>query len=205
VHRRLQRHAPGFAFKLNHALVQRRDLSGADFIGNAGDMKQKGAEFNADFLQSYTGKSFVDHFRIIAAYTYNHFRYGSFVKGTDDFSGKTVPSVPANTFSLLSDLYLRCGIYSNATYYSASEIFLNDANTAIADPYHLLGWRSGWKKTFSKKYKVTFYAGADNLLDERYSLGNDINAPAGRFYNAAPGRNYYVGLAFQWMKTEKKN
>jgi iron complex outermembrane receptor protein len=45
--------------------------------------------------------------------------------------------------------------------------------------------------------------GADNLLDEVYSLGNDINAAANRFYNAAPRRNYYVGLFFQWIKTAK--
>jgi iron complex outermembrane receptor protein len=28
-----------------------------------------------------------------------------------------------------------------------------------------------------------------------YSLGNDINAAANRFYNVAPGRNYAVGVA----------
>jgi len=69
-----------------------------------------------------------------------------------------------------------------------------------------LGWRLGWKKTLKKKnksdsYRVNFYAGADNLLDENYSLGNDINAAANRFYNAAPGRNYYIGLSFQWIRS----
>src|SRR5262249_52878770 len=142
-------------------------------------------------------------FRIVAAYTYNHFRYGSFIKGSDDFSGKTVPSVPASTISLLGDLYLNSGIYSNITYYATSKIFLNDANNAIANAYHLLGWRTGWNKTFRKKYKLNFYAGADNLLNEHYSLGNDINAAANRFYNAAPERNYYMGISFQWIKKVK--
>ncbi len=45
--------------------------------------------------------NFIDYFAMRADYTYNHFRYGSFVKGVDDFSGKTVPSVPANTFSAI--------------------------------------------------------------------------------------------------------
>ena len=27
------------------------------------------------------------------------------------------------------------------------------------------------------------------------SLGDDINAAAGRYYNAAPGVNYFVGLS----------
>ena len=50
---------------------------------------------------------------------------------------------------------------------------------------------------------MNFYAGADNLLDEMYSLGNDINAVSNRFYNAAPRRNYYVGLSIQWIKKLK--
>jgi iron complex outermembrane recepter protein len=201
--RRLRLEATGFYFKLNNALVQRRDISGADFFVNAGDVKQVGAEITADFSTS-TRRGFLDYYRINAAFTYNHFRYGSFIRGTDNFSGKTVPSVPSNTLSLLADMQLKNGIYINTTYYAASKVFLNDANTATAESYHLLGSRIGWRKMLQKKYKLNFYAGADNLLNETYSLGNDINAAANRFYNAAPVRNYYVGVSFQWIKAAKK-
>ncbi len=203
-HRKLRLEATGFYFKLNNALVQRRDLSGADFFVNAGDVKQKGLEITSDLLISNT-KNFIDYYRLNATYTYNHFRYGSFVRGVDNFSGKTVPSVPSNTLSLLGDIQLKNGAYSNITYYAASKIFLNDANTFSANSYHLLGWRVGWKRTLNKKYKLSLYAGADNLLDETYSLGNDINAAANRFYNAAPGRNYYAGVSFQWIKKQESN
>ncbi len=193
--------ATGFYFKLNHALVQRRDLSGADFFVNAGDIREKGIELHADY--SHSLNKFLNYFILRADYTYNHFHYGSFVKGTDDFSGKTVPSVPANTFSAMADLEFKIGLYTNITYYAASRIFLNDANTAVADPYHLLGWRLGWQKKWVKKGKINFYGGIDNLLDETYSLGNDINAAAGRYYNAAPRRNYYIGLAYQCLSGQK--
>ncbi|MBK8749045.1 MAG: TonB-dependent receptor [Saprospiraceae bacterium] len=36
--------------------------------------------------------------------------------------------------------------------------------------------------------------GVDNLLNARYSSGNDINALGGRYYNPAPGRNFVVSL-----------
>lgn len=203
-HNRLNIEVTAFYFKLNNALVQRRDLSGADFFVNAGDVKQKGIELHTDYIISNPRSKILDYCQFRIDYTYNHFRYGNFVKGADNFSGKTVPSVPPNTLSALADVQLKNGIYSNITYYSASKIFLNDANTASADPYHLLGCRAGWKKSLQNKYKLNFYAGIDNLLNEIYSLGNDINAAANRFYNAAPTRNYYVGVFFQWIKTVKK-
>ena len=201
---RVQLEATGFYFKLNNALVQRRDISGADYFVNAGDVKQKGAELHLDYLFRASAHSLIDDLNIRLDYTYNHFRYGSFVKGTEDFSGKAVPSVPANTFSALGDINFKNGLYANITWYSASTIFLNDANSVNTDAYHLLGWRLGWRKIKTSKYKFSFYAGADNLLDENYSLGNDINAASNRFYNAAPRRNYYAGLSLQWIKLPKK-
>lgn len=192
--------ATAFYFKLHDALVQRRDLSGADFFTNAGDVKQKGLELHADYTYSPVGNRLIDNIILQVDYTYNDFRYGNFIKGIDTFSKKKVPSVPDNILSITGDILLRNGIYLNATYYSSSRIFLNDANTFFAPPYQVLGCRIGWKKTFSKKYRINFYAGADNLLDEVYSLGNDINAAANRYYNAAPRRNYYAGIALQWIK-----
>ena len=95
-------------------------------------------------------------------------------------------------------MQFRKGIYFNSTYYYADKIFLDDANTVAADAYHLLGCRVGWKLPVKTTIKLNFYGGVDNLLDETYSLGNDINAAGGRYYNTAPKRNYYAGVSFQW-------
>lgn len=200
---RLSIEVTGFYFRLNNALVQRRDLTGADFFVNAGDIKQKGLEGTADYFGGSV-QGFIDDFRINTAYTLNHFRYGNFIKGSDDFSGKAIPSVPNKTISFLADINYKKGLYSNFTFYSSSGIFLNDANSASAEDYQILGGRMGWRKTIKKVYKLNFYAGVDNLLDETYSLGNDINAAANRFYNAAPGRNYYVGISFQWIRLKSE-
>jgi iron complex outermembrane receptor protein len=58
-----------------------------------------------------------------------------------------------------------------------------------------LGTRIGWRKDLKKKNKLELFAGIDNAFDVTYSLGNDINAAGGRYYNAAPGRNYYGGVS----------
>ena len=198
-HRKLALEATGFYFRLNNALVQRRDSAGADFFVNAGNVKQKGAELSASYLLVSPANSPVDYLQLNLSYAYNHFRYGSFVRNNNDFSGNVVPSVPFTSLSVISDIQLKKGIYANFTYYKASKIFLNDANTAFANGYHLLGGRFGWKKTVQQKIKLNLYAGVDNLLNEMYSLGNDINAFGGRFYNTAPPRNYYIGVSFQWI------
>ncbi|MBI1343016.1 MAG: TonB-dependent receptor plug domain-containing protein [Terrimonas sp.] len=191
-----------FYFKLKNALVQRRDLSGADYFVNAGDVQEKGIESSASYTYSHFREfSILDYITADINYTYNHFRYGSFRKGTDDYSGKKVPSVPAQTVSVLLDINFKKGFYTNLTYYGASTIYLNDANTAVARPYHLGGARIGWTRSWVKKYKLNLYGGIDNLFDETYSMGNDINAAAGRYYNAAPPRNFYLGLSFQWFKS----
>jgi iron complex outermembrane receptor protein len=200
---KLRLEATGFYFKLNNALVSRKDSSNADYFVNAGDTRQKGIEISADYSTSFSQRVFLDQVNIKTAYTLNDFKYGDFKKGKTDFSGKRLPSVPNNSISVLADVQFKKGIYLSSTWYYASKIFLDDANTVAADAYHLLGCRAGWKLSIKSRVKLNFYAGVDNLLDETYSLGNDINAAAGRYFNAAPKRNYYAGVSFQWNKPVK--
>ena len=199
---RLRLEATVFYFKLNDALVSRRDSSNADFFVNAGDTRQQGIELTADYSKIFE-KSIFKTLLLNAAYTFNHFEYGNFKKGNIDFSGKKLPGVPESSISVLADITLVKNIYINSTFFHASRIFLNDANTVLADSYNLLGCRVGWKPVI-KRNILNFYMGIDNLLNEKYSLGNDINAAGGRHFNAAAERNYYVGLAVELPFADKK-
>jgi iron complex outermembrane recepter protein len=193
-----------FYFKLNHALVTRKDSSNADYFVNAGNTKQKGIEISAEYYTFFKTR-LLNYLSIKTALTLNDFKYGNFKKGNIIFDGKKLPSVPNNTISVLADMQFAKNIYLNSTYYYATKIFLDDANTVAAVAYHLLGCRMSWKPEIKSKLKINIYTGAENLLDETYSLGNDINAAAGRYYNAAAKRNYYAGIALQWNSTVKKN
>lgn len=193
--RKLQLEATAFFLDLQDALVQRRDGGGADYFTNAGSVHQKGVELQARYHQNLRAGNFVRSVLLQGDVTLNHFRYKDFIKGTDDFSGNKVPSVPSNTFSLLADVEGKAGWFSQVSFYRASAIYLNDANTAKADAYDLLGWRIGWKANICKNTKMKIYVGVDNLLDQTYSLGNDINAAGGRYFNAAAPRNFYAGVS----------
>jgi iron complex outermembrane receptor protein len=187
----------GFYFKLNNALVVRKDSSNADYYVNAGNIKQKGLEATTTYNQFFAS-SIVHHLMLNAAYTFSDFKYGSFQKNNISYEGKRVPGVPQHSLSIQAEIQSKNGLYLRANCYIASTIYLDDANDASADPYQLVGMRIGYLLTHHSKAKINFYIGADNLLDQSYSLGNDINAAAGRYYNAAAKRNYYFGIGLSF-------
>lgn len=186
-----------FNFKLHNALVQRRDSTGGDYFINSGTILQKGVELHLDY--AYMPKEIlVKKILFNLNYTRNFFTYGDFTKGTIDYTGKKIPSIPGHTFSLHADFSFVKDWYTYLSIYSASRIYLNDLNTAWATPYNLISLKAGRKIFMTNKLSIGLFAGVDNLLNEKYSLGNDINATGGRYYNAAPARNYYAGLSLNW-------
>lgn len=189
----------GFYLDLKDALIQRRDASGADYFENAGSTKQRGVEFAAGYSKYSFNNEVLDYLNIATAYSYSHFRYGNFVKEGNNYSGKTLPGIPSNTLNASVAVAFKRGVYFSTNFYAASAHFLNDANTQEMNGYQVLSGKLGYKMTW-RKLRADFYVGGDNLLNETYSLGNDINAAAGRYYNAAPKRNYYLGVAFRLKK-----
>jgi iron complex outermembrane recepter protein len=200
---KLHLEATGFYFRLNNALVTRKDSSNADYYVNAGNTKQKGVEISADYA-AFFSHTIIEYVMIRSAFTVNDFKYGHFKKGTTDFSGKYLPSVPGHSIAVIADVQLKNGLYFNSTCYLAGKIYLDDANTVETPAYNLLACRLGYKLTVKQKTKLNFYTGVDNLLNETYSLGNDINAAAGRYYNTAAKRNFYAGVAFAFHKEKTK-
>ena len=93
------------------------------------------------------------------------------------------------------DAMIKQGVYINITYNYNEKIPLNDANTFYGSNFHLLAIRLGYKKIVVGKLQAELFVGGDNLFNVTYSLGNDINAAANRFYNVAAGRNYYAGIS----------
>jgi iron complex outermembrane receptor protein len=183
-----------FLFSLENTIVQRRDAGGGDYFDNAGKTKQHGIETYVSYplLKS---SSVLNRSLVWLSHTWHDFEYKSFKQVNNDFSGNKLPAEAPHTISTGLDFSFTNGLFVNASYYYSDKIPLNDANTAYATSYNLLGIKLGFEKLVHQKFRFKIFAGADNLLDEKYSLGNDINGFGGRYYNAAPGRNYFGGLA----------
>jgi iron complex outermembrane receptor protein len=191
-----------FFFDLKNTIVQRIDINGVYYYVNAGSAKQKGVESYASYQFVDALNHFINSAKIWSSYALHDFHYGSFKQVNDDFSKNKLPGAAPNVAVAGLDIASKSGCYLNVTYNYSDEIALNDANSAYASSYNLLGGRLGYKKDFKRKINAEIFVGADNLFDTKYSLGNDINAAAGRYYNVAPGRNYYAGINLRFNKKD---
>jgi iron complex outermembrane recepter protein len=185
-----------FQFNLDQTIVQRRDAGGGDYFVNSGKTSQRGLETYLSYplLRNFSALS---NSLLWASHTWHHFYYRSFEQVNFDFSGKQLPGVAPQTVAAGLDIITNSGFGGALTYLYAGSMPLNDANTASASSYHLIGMKASYEKKWSTKVRIKLVGGVDNLLDETYSLGNDINGFGGRFYNAAPNRNYYAAIILQ--------
>ncbi|HEU5145458.1 MAG TPA: TonB-dependent receptor, partial [Chryseosolibacter sp.] len=180
-----------YDFRLRNTIVVQRNEEGADYFINAGKTSQRGLEalVSYDFAAA---SEFVSEFKLWGSYAYQHYRFKEYL----DFAGNALTGIAPTTASAGLDLTLNKKFTSNVTASYVDHIPLNDANTAFAEEYVLIGLRLGWNARIFESNRLQLFAGVDNLLDESYSLGNDLNAFGGRYYNAAMPRNYYAGLTF---------
>jgi iron complex outermembrane receptor protein len=183
-----------FYFRLGNTIVQRRDATGGDYFINSGAANQFGVETMIDY--AFSSSSLLKNSRAWVSHTLHDFHYGNFIQVNNDFSGNRLPGVARHTIAAGIDLALApaFGLVINHLY--VGRMPLNDANAVYADEVHVLGTRLQYRVN-TTRVRLRFFIGGDNLFNEAYSLGNDVNAFSGRYFNAAPARNYYVGLSFQ--------
>jgi iron complex outermembrane receptor protein len=183
-----------YEFDLKETIVIQRTPDNADFFINAGSTRQRGAEVSVTWAPNLSTTGIVTAFALQGNYTANHFYFEKYVNNEVDYSGNRLTGVAPNVAAFGMDVQLINKFYANITTNYVDKIPLNDGNSVYAPEYYIFGARIGYKTPQPATYPVEVFAGADNLFDRKYSLGNDLNAAGGRFFNAASGRNFYVGL-----------
>ncbi len=184
---RLTYAATVFYLRLNEAISTYSDVRGTTLFRNAGSTDQRGLELALD----YAAASWLD---VYGSYTYHRFNYGKYERGGEDYSGQPLPGTAPQIGNLEARARLPGGFYSVFSDNYTDAIPLNDANTVYGEAYHLLRAVLGWRGGVGNG-TLDIFAGGNNLLDERMSFGNDLNpAFGGRYYQPAPGRNWFLGL-----------
>ncbi|WP_051293289.1 TonB-dependent receptor [Olivibacter sitiensis] len=184
-----------YYYKMTDAIVRRLRESGAEYFVNAGGTKQWGMEaaLKSVLLRRPNAKS-LQLLQINNNVTASFFHFSDYISGDNDFSGNRLTGVPVTALVNNMNAQFGKGISLFVQHEYASNIPLNDASNIYAAPYNLLQAKLSWQKAWTKKMSITLYTGVDNILDQTYSLGNDINAFGQRYFNAAMPRNYYIGL-----------
>lgn len=185
-----------FYFNLKDAIVRRLNANDAEYFINAGGTKQFGAELQltTEIIPSKP-QHLIKSLQLRNNYTYSHFRFSNFQNALQIYTGNKLTGVPTHTIvSSLNFIFSR-NFYLFAQHNYTSSLPLNDANTVFANAYHLVDLKTGIRDFKLGKTTFDFSFGINNLLDKNYSLGNDLNAANNRYFNPAPGINYYAGFA----------
>ena len=186
-----------FQFDLKDAIVRQTNAAGAEYFANAGAVKQKGfeSEFNWIVINNSRGKK-VNYLQLMGSFTLNDFKFGEYQAGNSNFRGNKLTGIPDQVFTAGLQSEFLNHFYFNLNFNYTGGMPLNDVNTVYASAYRLWQSKIGWKTKVKRKLLDTYFL-VDNISDEQYSLGNDINAFGGRFFNPAPGRNILLGIALQ--------
>lgn len=186
----------GFYYALSNLVVQRRDSAGGDFYINAGSAGQTGVEAMVKYMIKRPSQDWISSMDVFASYTGYHFRYRGFQQGASDYSGNRVPGVAPAVLAAGCNMRTRHHYYLNVNGWYSDIVPLDDANTVSATSSLVADIKAG-KEMKYKRHLLNIYAGVNNLFNQKYSLGNDINAAGGRYYNAAAPINYYAGLSLK--------
>jgi iron complex outermembrane receptor protein len=179
-------------FNLKDAIVIQRLADGADYFVNAGSTQQNGLEGTLTY-EIRPASGFVKGVNIWSSLTINNYEFKKYTQAGQDFSGNSLTGIPPQVAVFGFDLRLKSGLYVNATSFYTDKIPLNDGNTAFASSYWSVGAKVGYNGRWGR-VPIEPFAGINNALNETYSLGNDLNAVGGRYYNAAAPRNYFLGI-----------
>jgi len=192
--RRVDVQATTYYFELSETITNFTNAQGVVLFRNVGATRQWGAEIEAKGqLVPWTNSLWKD-VHLQQAWTVQSFQFEDYEQGGQDFSGNALPGVAP--LSIFTQLYaeLQLGWYASVSHKWTDRLPLNDGNTAYQEPIHFLTARTGYQQAITPKVSLHLFAGIDNILDRKFSFGPDVNAFGDRYFQPAPGRNYYVGL-----------
>jgi len=185
---RLQWNAAVFFINTGDDLVpfELAPFQGRTFYRNAGSTHRYGLELFANTVVTR-------NLTLNASYTYSDFTYADYEAEGQNLEGSELPGIPKHLASLGITYQKVDGllVQLNSTYRGA--LFADDSNaTKISDAFIT---------DLSASYPIqvsgtafTLVGGVNNLFNSSYFDNVRINAFGGRFYEPAPGINFYTGV-----------
>ena len=182
--KKLKIEATGFYIKSSNEILpyELEAFPGRSFYSNQGATSRTGIEF----FGSYQGKSW--DVQASATQAQYHFLEGN------NKRGKALPGLPNTQFFVQFNYQTsnHWQLLVTGVHYGA--FYADSANSVAINPYQKVRVQAS-KKLLWKGQEFQLLGGINNLFNTSYFDNVRINAFGKRFYEPAPGRNFFVGLS----------
>jgi iron complex outermembrane receptor protein len=175
------------------ALIRNVLANGNEYFENTGKVIQNGIEFSNVFSFDAPLKR-IRSTVINLNFAYNDFTFGSYLNERKEMKGNILPGTSKINIYLAGRFIHASGVFLNADVNYLSKMPLNSINSLFGEEMLVSNLRIGWKGDLGRRFNLQIYGGAENLLNQEYSLGYDFNAFGARFYNPAPKINFNGGV-----------
>jgi len=153
---------------------------------------QKGFEFLLESKNFSLKNDFFSHFKFRFSGSFYDFKFKNYQHNENNFSGNDLTGVPATAINSLLNFTFFKKLNIDYSHFYTSKIPLNDANSVWSESNLIANIQFRFPLNFEKT-KVGLYLQIQNLYNEDFVLGFDINAFGNRYYNPAAKRNFILG------------
>ncbi|OCK51231.1 TonB-dependent receptor [Chryseobacterium sp. CBo1] len=182
-----------FDFRMKDAIVRRQNEAGQEYFVNSGETAQKGFEMLLESKSFNLKNDFFSQFKFRFSGSFYDFKFKNYQQNENDFSGNDLTGVPETTINSLLNFTFFKKLNIDYSHFYTSKIPLNDANSVWSES-NLIGNIQFRFPVDFEKTRVNLYLQIQNLYNENYVLGFDINAFGNRYYNPAAKRNFVLGM-----------
>lgn len=182
-----------FDFRLEDAIVRRQNGAGQEYFVNSGKTVQKGLEVLLESKNFNLKNDFFSQFKFRFSGSFYDFKFKNYQQNENDFSENDLTGVPRTALSSLLNFTFLKKISVDYSHFYTSKIPLNDANSVWSKSSLVGNMQIRFPVDFEKT-RVNVYLQIQNLYNEDYVSGFDINAFGNRFYNPAAKRNFVLGM-----------
>jgi iron complex outermembrane receptor protein len=182
-----------FDFRMKDAIVRRQNQAGQEFFVNSGATVQKGIEILLESKKFNLKNEIFSFFKFRFSGSFYHFKFKNYHQNDADFSGNDLTGVPRTTINSLMNFVLFKKLSVDYSHFYTSKIPLNDGNTAWSEPSMVANMRLNFPFELDKT-KLNLFLQIQNIYNEKYVAGFDINAFGNRYYNPAAKRNFIFGV-----------
>ena len=158
---------------------------GRSFYKNGGATTRYGLELAASFQWN--------RWALEASMTQAQYEFKGLYDG-DDLEGNKLPGIPSSQFFLQVNYHTLSDWQWVMTGEHTGAYFANNSNSVEIQEFQKLRFQ-GQKSIETNWGSLDFFGGINNLLNITYYDNIRLNAFGGRFYEPAPGRNFYFGLS----------